>query len=87
MFVIQVMSYKWGADAPFPGYKTLARHMGVSTVYARSLARRLESKKLLNRIVRVGSTNRFDLTPLFKALAASVAAPKAAKKGKKAANG
>jgi hypothetical protein len=65
MFIIQLMSYKWSAEDPFPGYKAIAKHMGITPVYARAIGRRLEGKRLLNRVVRVGSTNRFDLKPLF----------------------
>ena len=68
LFVIQLMSFKWGADAPYPSYKRLADRMGISTVYARKLAREIEKKGLIKRIVKQGVTNRFDLTPLFEAL-------------------
>ena len=65
MFVIQVMTFKWDAKAPFPGYKKVAARMGISEAYARKLARSLEGKGFLRRIARVGSTNAFDFTPLF----------------------
>ncbi len=65
IFVIQVMAFKWDAKAPFPGYKTIAARMGVSPQYARKLARALEGKGLLRRITRVGSSNAYDLRPLF----------------------
>jgi hypothetical protein len=41
MFVVHLMKYKWGEDAPFPGYKTLARQMGVSDKMARRYAIRV----------------------------------------------
>jgi hypothetical protein len=65
LLVLQLMSHKWDARAPFPSYKRLAYRMGVSEPYARKLARSLEEKGLLKRIERVGSTNRFSLEPLF----------------------
>jgi hypothetical protein len=87
LFVIQVMSYKWSAEAPFPGYKVLSKHMGITPVYARALARSLEQKKLLRRVVRVGTTNRFDFTPLFEALGTAVGRGKQSGKGKREAAG
>jgi hypothetical protein len=69
LFVIQLLVHKWDSNAPFPGYKTLAERMGVSVVYARQLARRLQQKGLLRRTLRKGDTNKFDLEPLFAALA------------------
>jgi DnaD-like protein len=69
MFVLHLMQFKWDEKAPFPGYKTLAGQMGISHKMARTHARSLEIKKLLRREMRVGQTNRFDLGPLFDALA------------------
>ena len=68
MFVVHLMQHKWGADAPFPAYKTIADRMGVSTKTARRFAASLEQKKYLVREVRVGATNRFHLTKLISAL-------------------
>ena len=72
LFVIQLMFHKWDGNAPYPSYRTLARRMGVSETYARKLARQLEAKGFLRRVVREGTTNRFDLGPLFEKLAACV---------------
>jgi len=68
MFVIHLMQHKWGTDAPFPAYKTIAQRMGVSTKTARRFAASLEHKKYLHRKMRVGATNRFDLSKLLAAL-------------------
>jgi hypothetical protein len=68
LFVIQLMSFKWNEKAPFPGYATLAKRMGLSDKAVRRHAATLESKKYLRRIQRIGSTNQFDLNPLFDAL-------------------
>ena len=68
MFVVHLMDYKWDAEAPFPGYKTLAKFMGVSDKMARRHAQSLEVKGYLVRKLRVSQTNKFDLTPLFTAL-------------------
>ncbi|HEX6749275.1 MAG TPA: helix-turn-helix domain-containing protein [Longimicrobium sp.] len=70
IFIIELMGYKRDERAPFPGYKALAKRMGVSPDYARKLARGLEAKEYIRRQVRVGTTNRFDLSPLFERLAA-----------------
>jgi hypothetical protein len=78
MFVLQLMDFKWDAKHPFPGYKTIAKRMGVTDKMARTHAKNLETSKYLIRHMRVGRTNRFDLTPLFEALARSIA-----KNGKK----
>lgn len=66
MLVLELMVFKWDAKQPYPSYGTLADRMGVSTAYARKLARKLETKGFLARTVRKGETNEFDLEPLFK---------------------
>jgi len=79
-----VMVFKWDEKAPFPGYKKVAKRMGISEVYARKLARSLQGKGFLLRIPRVGQTNAFDFTPLFTKLVAhaQAEAAKAAKQAK-----
>jgi len=69
MFVLQLMAFKWSEDAPFPSYTTLAKRMGITDKQARRYAKALEDKGFLNRTARIGSTNSFDLQPLFDALA------------------
>jgi DNA-binding MarR family transcriptional regulator len=68
MFIVHLMQHKWGAEAPFPGYKTIAKRMRVSDKTARRLAKSLEDKKYLVREVREATTNRFHLTKLMAAL-------------------
>lgn len=68
MLVIQLMKHKWGKAAPYPAFKTLAQRMGISVTAVRGHARRLQSKGYLERKIRVGNTNRFNLEPLFAAL-------------------
>jgi hypothetical protein len=68
MFVLHLMQFKWDENAPFPSYARIARQMGVSAKQAQRYAASLEQKKYLKREVRVGTSNRFDLTPLFDAL-------------------
>jgi predicted ArsR family transcriptional regulator len=62
------MESKWDADAPIPGYKTLAVRMGISDKMARRHAQNLETKGYLRRVMRTGQTHRFDLTALFDTL-------------------
>jgi hypothetical protein len=68
MFLVHLVRYKWSADAPYPGFKTLAKQMGVSVQMARYYARSLSQKGYLDREIRIGATNRFHLQPLFRAL-------------------
>jgi DNA-binding MarR family transcriptional regulator len=68
MFVIHLMQFKWDEAAPFPGYKRIARLMGVSDKMVRRYALSLEQKGYLVRITRQARTNRFDLRKLFSAL-------------------
>jgi Helix-turn-helix domain len=68
MFVLQLMSFKWNENAPFPSYKTLAQRMAITTEMARRHAKSLEGKKLLIRVKRTGQSNAFDLRPLSSAL-------------------
>jgi DNA-binding MarR family transcriptional regulator len=81
MFIVHLMQHKWGADAPYPGYKMIAKRMGVSDKTARRLAKSLEEKKYLVREVRQATTNRFHLNKLMDALIALRNPPKT--KGKK----
>src|SRR5262245_41570447 len=62
MLVIHLIRHKWDNAPPFPGFTTLARKMGISTTAARGHARSLETKGYLVRHMRVGTTNKFDLT-------------------------
>src|SRR6266436_7874538 len=68
MFIVHLMQHKWGEAAPYPGYKTIAKRMGVSDKTARRLARSLEEKKYLVREIREANTNRFHPNKLMTAL-------------------
>jgi hypothetical protein len=70
MFVVHLMQHKWGTEAPYPGYKTLAKRMGASDKTARRLAKSLEDKKYLQREIREAQTNKFHLKKLIDALIA-----------------
>jgi DNA-binding GntR family transcriptional regulator len=68
MLIIHLIRHKWDAAPPFPGFATLAKRMGISPTAARAHARSLENKGYLVRQMRVGTTNKFDLSKLFTAL-------------------
>lgn len=68
ILVIHLIRHKWDDAPPFPGFTTLAKRMGISTTAARGHARSLERKGYLHRQMRIGTTNKFDLTKLFTAL-------------------
>jgi hypothetical protein len=69
MFVLQLMTFKWDASAPYPTYATLAARMGVSEKMVRRYARNLERMGLLRRRFQKRAANRFDLSMLFDAVA------------------
>src|SRR5688500_11912238 len=74
MFIVHLMSFKWDAKHPRPGLPKIAKRMGITPTAVRNHARSLEvRKKLLNRIMRVGRPNLFDLTPLFRKLEKMIA--------------
>jgi DNA-binding MarR family transcriptional regulator len=68
MFIVHLMQHKWGVEAPYPGYKTLAKRMAVSDKTARRLAKSLQDKKYLVREIREARTNKFHLDKLINAL-------------------
>ena len=68
MLIIHLMDFKWDSKAPWPGYKTLAKYMGVSVKQVRRLAQSLEGKKYLRRVLRQATTNVYHLDQLFAAL-------------------
>lgn len=68
LLIIHLIRFKWDSAPPFPGFTTVARKMGVTATSVRNHARSLHKKGYLVRIKRPGSSNLFDLTPLFHAL-------------------
>ena len=70
MFIIQLMFFKWDENMPRPGFKTIAKRMGIGHHRARELARQLERKNFLIRHKQKSKPNMFDIRPLFKALEA-----------------
>ncbi len=76
MFVVHLFRYKWDENAPYPGYKTIAKHMGISDKSARRYAQSLEQKGYLHREMRKGETNKFHLKNMLDALKRSRKAQK-----------
>ena len=68
MLILHLMTYKWDANPPFVGFSTLAKRMAMTATAVRMHARSLDKKGYLVRQKRIGTTNKFDLTPLFRAL-------------------
>jgi hypothetical protein len=68
MFVLEVMSYKYGEEDPYPSYGSIAKCMNVSDKMVRRYAQSLEAKGYLKRVARKYNTNKFDLNGLFYAL-------------------
>lgn len=69
MLVLQLMAFKWTEDDPFPSYALIAERMGITTKQARRIAASVEGKGYLKRVGRIGTSNKFNLQPLFDALA------------------
>jgi len=65
MLIIHLMRHKWDAAAPYPGFTTLAKRMGISPQAARLHARHLQANGYLFREMKIGETNRFHLDNLF----------------------
>lgn len=68
MFVLELMSFKWTKQNPFPSYKRIAERMNVSDKMVRRYAQSLQTKTYLRRMLRKNNTNEFDLSGLFEAL-------------------
>lgn len=76
MFVIHVMSFKWGRAWPWPSISSLAKLMGCSERYVRKLCTSLESVGYLERKRGLHRTSVFDFSGLFTALEKALAADK-----------
>jgi hypothetical protein len=68
MFVLELMTYKWREEPPFPAYQRIADRMNVTDKMVRRYAQSLEAKGYLRRGLRKNQTNEFDLSGLFRAL-------------------
>ena len=72
MLIVHLMQHKWDGKAPYPGFETLAKRMGMTATAVRNHARSLEKKGYLQREPRVSQTNRFHLDGLFRKLEAFI---------------
>jgi DNA-binding transcriptional regulator YhcF (GntR family) len=69
LLLIQLVSFKRGAQHPYPSVRTLADRIGLSTRAVRTALGELEDRNLIRRTPRKkGSTNAFDMSGLFAAL-------------------
>lgn len=72
--IIDIMSFKWDSENPFPSYSTLARRAGVSERSIKRTTQDLEELNLLKRTPRFDKetgaqiTTVFDFRPLIKKL-------------------
>jgi len=65
MLLLEIMTFKWGEQAPYPSYERLGQIMGVSARMVARYAKSLEKKGYVKLSRRQGTSNEFDLTPLF----------------------
>lgn len=68
MFLMQLMYHKRSKKMPYPKFAVIAKRMGITPTAARNHARSLQAKGFIKRVFRSGSTNQFDLKPLFDAI-------------------
>lgn len=68
MIIIQLMMNKCDKNPPCITFKGIAERMGITATAVRAHVRRLEKNNYLKRVFRSGSTNEFDLEPLFSRL-------------------
>lgn len=83
MVIIHLLSYKWNEKKPFPRLNTLANRMGLGESTVRGHLASLEKKGLVKRILRPGTSNQFDLTPLFQVLEGRLNNPTSPKRRRK----
>lgn len=71
MVIIQLMSFKWDARAPFPALTTIADRLGLAPRTVRATVKRLEELGYIRREASTfGGTNRYHFDGLFRALEA-----------------
>jgi Helix-turn-helix domain len=68
MLVVQLVSFKWDEAKPFPSVATLAARMGCGDRNVRKMLKRLEGVGYVVRVERVGTSNLYDLSGLFRKL-------------------
>lgn len=75
LLLVQLLSFKWTSEAPYPPIKVLAERLGRTERSVYSILSGLKKKGLINwerglsgRDGEPGRANRYDLGPLFRAL-------------------
>lgn len=80
LVVIQILSFKWSSQAPFPSLRSIATRMHLSVRTVRDTVRRLEGLGLVQRELNPnGGRSRYHFEGLFKQLEALMAQDIAAK--------
>lgn len=72
LFLLNLMSFKWREDDPYPSFGTLADRLDLSVDRARGIAQDLEKRGFLERRPRSGQTSAFNVQPFLNQLAARV---------------
>lgn len=68
MVIIHLMQFKWDHQDPYPSLQTIAERMGITVASVRKHMQTLESKELILRQQRTGTSNRYKLNRLFQQL-------------------
>lgn len=68
VFLIHLLSFKWGSDAPFPSQETLALRMGMSSRRVRQISKDLEDAGYITVLRAPRVSNRYIFDGLFNAL-------------------
>lgn len=67
--LLQIVSHKWGTEAPYPSLHTIAERMGLDVRSVRRAVKSLEGLGLLRRERRMlGGTNRYHIDGLVQRL-------------------
>ena len=66
--IVSLLSFKWSRQMPYPSVATLSSFTGKTAGAVRGNLRNLEKKGLIKRVYRESQTNKYDLSPLVKAL-------------------
>lgn len=73
LVLLQIVSHKWGSDAPYPSLKKIAQRIGKDVRTVRRSVEQLEKLQLLRREHRTfGGTNRYHIDGLIRQLEAIV---------------
>ena len=69
LVLLQILSHKWGNDAPYPSLAKIGKRIGLDVRTVRRAVRQLEDFQLLRReSQKVGGTNRYHFDGLVQKL-------------------